>query len=87
MPMKLLRPNPRVPRADDSVGRGMDAALTIALFFGVGFALDAWLDTTPIFMIVLTMLAAVGFFVSFKYRYDERMTQLEAERAARSRGE
>ena len=31
-------------------------------------------------MIVMTVLAAVGFFASFKYRYDARMEQLEAER-------
>ena len=84
--MKLLRQNLRVPRSDDSLGRGMDAALAVALFFGIGFALDSWLDTRPLFMIVLTLLAALGIFLSLKYRYDERMTQLEAERAARARG-
>ena len=30
----------------------------------------------------MTVLASVGFFASFKYRYDARMEQLEAERAA-----
>ena len=83
--MKRLRQNLRVPRSDDSFGRGMDIALTVALFFGIGFFLDRWLGTTPIFMIVLTILAVVGFFISMKYRYDAAMTQLEAERAARTR--
>lgn len=82
--MKLLRQNLRAPRPDDSLGRGMDAALTVALFFGIGFGLDAWLDTRPLFMIVLTLLAALGMFLSLKYRYDARMTELEAERAARA---
>jgi F0F1-type ATP synthase assembly protein I len=82
--MKRLRQNLRVPRSDDSFGRGMDIALTVALFFGIGFFLDRWLGTTPIFMIVLTILAVVGFFISMKYRYDAAMTQLEAERAART---
>jgi F0F1-type ATP synthase assembly protein I len=63
----------------------MDIALTVALFFAVGFFLDRWLGTTPIFMIALTILAVVGFFISMKYRYDAAMTQLEAERAARTR--
>ena len=62
----------------------MDIALTILLFFGVGFALDRWLGTTPWFMIGLTVLAAVGFFVGFKYQYTARMEQLEAERAERA---
>ena len=83
--MKRLRQNLRAPRSDDSLGRGMDIALTVALFFGIGFFLDRWLGTTPIFMIVLTILAVVGFFISMKYRYDAAMTQLEAERAARTR--
>jgi hypothetical protein len=82
--MKLLRQNLRAPRSDDTLGRGMDAALTVALFFGIGFALDAWLGTRPIFMIALTLLAALGTFLSLKYRYDARMTELEAERAARA---
>ena len=64
----------------------MDIALTVALFFGIGFALDRWLGTTPLFMIGLTVLAAIGFFASFKYQYDARMEQLEAERAERAGG-
>jgi F0F1-type ATP synthase assembly protein I len=78
-----LRASKRV-QSDDSFGRGMDVALTIGLFFGIGFFLDRWLGTTPWFMIGLTLLAAVGFFYSFKYRYDARMAELEAERAARA---
>ena len=83
--MKLIRPNLRAPRSDDSLGRGMDIALTVGLFFGVGFFLDRWLGTTPLFMIVLTLLAVVGFFISMKYRYTASMERLEAERAARTR--
>ena len=83
--MKPLRQNLRAPRSDDALGRGMDAALTVALFFGIGFGLDAWLGTRPLFMIALTLLAALGFFLSLKYRYDARMTALEAERDARAK--
>jgi F0F1-type ATP synthase assembly protein I len=82
--MKIIRQNLRAPRSDDSFGRGMDIALTVAVFFGIGFGLDRWLGTTPLFMIVLTVLALVGFFLSLKYRYDAAMRQLEAERAAKS---
>ena len=32
-------------------------------------------------MIVFTLLAAVGFFAKFKYRYDARMAEHEAELA------
>ncbi len=82
--MKLIPTNPRVTRGDDAIGRGMDVALTVLLFFGIGYALDRWLGTTPWFMIAMVVLASVGFFASFKYRYDARMEQLEAERAART---
>jgi F0F1-type ATP synthase assembly protein I len=81
--MKLL-PTFRVPKSDDALGRGMDIALTVAVFFGAGFALDHWLGTAPIFVISLTLIAAVGFFVSFKYRYDAQMAELERERAERA---
>ena len=82
--MKIIRPNLRAPRSDDSLGRGMDIALTVALFFGIGAALDHWLGTTPWFMIGLTLLASIGFFYSFKFQYTARMEQLEAERSARA---
>ena len=62
----------------------MDIALTVALFFGIGFGLDRWLGTTPLFMIGLTVLAAIGFFVRFKYQYDAAMDEHEAERAERA---
>jgi F0F1-type ATP synthase assembly protein I len=82
--MKRFPTNPRVTRSDDAFGRGMDVALTVLLFFGIGWVLDRWLGTTPWFMIGLTLLASIGFFASLKYRYDARMEELEAERAARA---
>jgi F0F1-type ATP synthase assembly protein I len=84
--MKLLPTTPRASTSDDTFGRGMDMALSLLLFFGIGFALDRWLGTTPWFMVGLTVLASVGFFVSFKYRYTARMEQLEAERSVRAAG-
>ena len=77
--MKLLRPTTSV-RSDDALGRGMDVAIMLALFFGAGWLLDAWLGTRPLFMIVLPVLAAVGLFAKLKYAYDAEMDRLEAER-------
>jgi len=78
--MKL---HPKQTRVDtqDSLGLGIEAAIIVALFFGVGYGLDWLFGTTPIFMIVLSVLGAVGLFVKWKYRYDDRMNELEAERA------
>lgn len=86
--MKLL-PSPTTTRrltrgptaaTGESIGQGMDAALTLALFVGVGYAIDRWLGTTPAFMIGLFVLVAVVLFVSWKARYTARMEMLEAQR-------
>lgn len=67
---------------DDSLGRGMDVALTLLVFLGIGWLVDAWLGIFPAFTIGLVVFAAVGSFVRLKYVYDARMEQLEAERRA-----
>ena len=55
-------------------GEGMDAALTMLLFLGIGYVLDRWLGTTPWFMtLVLTSSRMVGLFYSWKARYTAQM--------------
>ena len=81
--MKLLPKQTRVD-TQDGLGLGIEAAVIMALFFGVGAGLDWLFGTTPLFMIVFTVLGAVGLFAKWKYRYDDRMNELEAERTARS---
>lgn len=80
--MKLLPTQKRVD-TQDSMGHGMDAAIMLVLFLAGGYGLDRWLGTLPVFMVVMTLVGAVGLFLKFKYRYDERMTQLEVERSGR----
>ncbi len=60
----------------------MDLALVTLVFLGIGYVLDRWLDTKPVFMIVLVVLALIGEFLRFWYDYDARMKVLEAQRAA-----
>ncbi len=81
--MKLLNRTTRV-NTEDPLGRGLDAVIVIALFLAAGFGLDRLAGTTPLFMIGCTVVGAVGLFAKFKYAYDARMTELEAERAARA---
>jgi F0F1-type ATP synthase assembly protein I len=73
-----------VPRkqidADDNLGRGMDMALVILVFLGVGYGLDRWLDTEPLFMVGLVVFALVGQFVAMWYRYDAAMQVHETAR-------
>lgn len=72
---------------DDKLGIGIDVALVTLVFLGLGFLLDRWLNTKPVFMVVLVCLALIGEFVRFWYDYDSRMKVLEADRAAKSRSE
>lgn len=97
--MKLLFTNIRPGRAqgtpspsnaaqgsDDSLGRGMDVALTVLVFLGLGWLIDRWLGLFPVFTITLVLFSAIGSFVRMKYVYDAKMEQLEAERAGRRSG-
>lgn len=70
----------------DSLTHGIDAALVVALFLGLGFLLDRWLGTTPWVTIGLFLLAMVGVFARSWYQYEARMTELDAERRARLAG-
>ena len=81
--MKLLFTQARESRgsgADDNLGRGMETALLLAFFLGIGWLVDRWLGTRPLFMIGLVLFAAAGSFVKMKLDYDSRMERLEAER-------
>lgn len=76
--MKLL---PRKPvNAADNLGRGMDFALVTLVFLGLGYLLDRWLGTEPVFMIGLVVFAMVGQFVKMWFDYDGAMRVLEEER-------
>lgn len=81
--MKLLPKKTRV-NTEDSVGLGIEAAVILALFLGLGFLVDRLAGTMPIFMIVMTLVGAVGLFAKMKYRYDDRMDELDAQRRTSS---
>lgn len=66
----------------DSLGRGMDVALTLLAFLGIGALADHWLGTFPACTIGLVVFAAIGTFVRMKYVYDAAMERLEDERRA-----
>ncbi|MEY2975667.1 MAG: hypothetical protein RIR49_2087 [Actinomycetota bacterium] len=87
--MKLLFTKARDARAtgsDDNLGRGMESAVMIGVFLGLGYLLDSWLGTRPLFMIGLVLFGAVGVFVRMKYSYDAAMAAHEEERRSSSRG-
>ena len=73
------RPTPN-GQVDSGLGQGMEMALTLAVFLGLGWLLDAWLGTQPGFMIGLVVFAALGQGTKMWFAYDARMKQLEIER-------
>lgn len=81
--MKLL-PRPRPLHSDENLNRGMDIALVTVVFVVIGWLVDRWLGTQPVFIITLLVLGVVGQFLSIRYRYEAVMQRLEAERRERS---
>ena len=88
--MKLL-PSPSTlardaVRSDDSLGsavaQGFEAVMVLAIFFGGGWALDAWLGTRPWLAIGLVLVGFVGLFYSWRNKYEARMAAHETARAA-----
>ena len=73
------------PSGSDTLGRGMDVALTLLVFLGLGWAIDAWLGIFPVFTVGLVVFAAVGTFIRLKYTYNATMERLEAELIAQRR--
>ena len=72
--------------SDDTLGRGMDVALTLLVFLGIGALIDRGLGLFPVFTITLVVFAAIGTFIRMKYVYDATMERLEADRAAQRHG-
>ncbi|MEY2401103.1 MAG: synthase protein [Ilumatobacteraceae bacterium] len=81
-----MKPIPHLNKGtDDKFGKGIDVALVTLAFLGIGYGLDRWLGTKPLFMVGLVILGLIGEFLRFWYDYDARMKVLEAQRAAGTR--
>lgn len=83
----MKRPVIPTTRTDDKFGKGIDFAFVTLAFLGIGYGLDRWLGTKPLFMIVFVVLAIVGEFIRFWYDYDARMKVLEAQRSSAAHGD
>ena len=60
--------------------------LATLMFFGLGYGLDRWVGTSPLFTIVFAVLAIVGKSVAMWYQYEATMRGLEAQRLTDSLG-
>ena len=59
--------------AGDALTVAVELAATPALFAFVGWRLDLWLDTSPVFLLVLFLVVAVYEIWKLFGRYDARM--------------
>jgi ATP synthase protein I len=59
---------------------GMESAGTLVVFLGLGWLLDRWFGTQPVFMIAMVVLAVVGLGAKMYASYTVRMKDLEAKR-------
>ncbi len=83
--MKLLPDQRKIAEHQQSgqtLGRGMDFALVVLVFLGVGYVLDRWLNTRPTFMIGLVVFSVMGQFIKMYFEYTAQMKVHEAERMA-----
>ena len=71
---------------DAGLGQGMEMTLTVALFLGIGWLIDSWVDTRPIFTLAFVIFAVAGQMVRMWFEYDARMKVLESERLERAHG-
>jgi F0F1-type ATP synthase assembly protein I len=69
-------------RSDQTLGKGMDFALVVLVFLGIGYVVDRVLGTRPWFMIGLVIFSVVGQFIKMYYDYTATMEAHEADRAA-----
>jgi len=86
--VRRIAGNPRaVENSAGGLGHGAEMAFGVLVFFLIGFAIDYFAGTTPLFMIVMTVLSCVGNFIKMWFGYDIAMKRLEAERAATRRAQ
>jgi F0F1-type ATP synthase assembly protein I len=63
----------------DTLSRAFEFAGVVGVFLFLGWLLDRWLGTQPIFMIVLVVFALVGQGARLWYAYDAQMRRHEAD--------
>lgn len=75
----LVRVN-RSGTVDSGLGQGMEMALTVSVFLGLGWLIDRALGSSPVFMVILVVFAMIGQSARMWFTYDARMKMLEEER-------
>jgi F0F1-type ATP synthase assembly protein I len=64
---------------DDVAARGFELVGAPVIFAAIGWFLDRWIGTTPLFTIVLALFALAGSAYMLWFKYDEQMKAHEAD--------
>jgi F0F1-type ATP synthase assembly protein I len=84
--MDLLRERRELNQGfGDALAQAFEVVATTAIFFFLGWLLDRWLGTSPVFMITLSLVCLVGKLYLMLVAYNEKMKRLEGERRAGQR--
>jgi F0F1-type ATP synthase assembly protein I len=63
----------------NALATAFELALTSAIFAFIGWRIDLWLGTTPIFLLVLFLFTATYEFLKLYRDYDARMREHESK--------
>ncbi|NBY44956.1 MAG: AtpZ/AtpI family protein [Acidimicrobiia bacterium] len=82
--MKLLPTRKPVARtatsSHDSLGRGVEIAVSVGVFFVIGLMLDNAFETKPLLIIVCTLFSLLGSFARLWFVYGVDMQRQENKR-------
>ena len=68
------------------MSRAFDVAVTTVVFGLLGWLIDRWAGTSPVFLVIVSLLAAIGQFVRLAYSYTAEMRAHEAKLRSRTPG-
>lgn len=63
----------------EALSRAFELAATPAIFAGLGWLLDRWLGTSPLFLIILFLFAVAGVGYMTWFKYEAEMKEHEAD--------
>jgi F0F1-type ATP synthase assembly protein I len=62
----------------DGMSRAFELAAVPVVFGGLGYLVDSWLGTRPLFIIGFVVFALIGIFIRMWFGYDQEMRAHEA---------
>ncbi|MFM8687473.1 MAG: AtpZ/AtpI family protein [Acidimicrobiaceae bacterium] len=66
--------------SSDSLGLGVEIAVSVGVFFAIGLMLDNLFGTKPVFIMACTLFSMLGSFTRLWFVYDTDMQSQETKR-------